>query len=464
MREILVTADGVVAKTFIHWLEKNRVLENKFTVVYYNDSVKNDNKNIDFIKFDPTSFVKLSTVLSSTYSDIFIIMANKTDTKAVYENIRKVNQKVHIVLYDRWGLDIDDNNLIKIDANELLANHLFDQIPDVPVYAKNVGLGQGEVMEVLVPLGSSYSYRYIGSIAQRKFSIVGIYRNSKLLLAQNNMIIKPNDTLLLIGKPKVLENVFYAIKQKGGQFPAPYGKDVYLALNTDLEVKTLRNLINQALFLKNSFDTNLIVRVTNPSKLWFLNEEVKTLSSSSVEVLIDYHVKETYAAIEADLSVFNIGLMVVENNYFAQNLKFFHECKKPIFRSGDFELSSIDDAAAIMSNEYDMEAISTTVFDIADRLDLNITLYDYAPDGEFKSKNFTVEHFEALANVHRRKLHIVQEKKNPIIALREEKACFQILPFSQEITNKKLLKIFSTDIKDFFLKIEKHPQIFIPIE
>lgn len=462
MREILVLADGIVAKTFIQWLEKNRVLENRFTVVYYNDSIKNDNKNIDFIKFDPTSFVKLSTVLSNNFSDVFIIMANKTDTKAVYDNVRKVGNKIHIVLYDKWGLDIDDNNLIKIDANELLANHLFDQIPDVPVYAKNVGLGQGEVMEVLVPLGSSYSYRYIGSIQQRKFTIAGLYRNSKLLLAKNNMIIKPNDTLLLIGKPKVLENVFYAIKQKGGQFPAPYGKDIYLILDTALDIPILNNLINQALFLKNSFETHLIIRIVNPSKLGFLNE-TKSLASDSVEIIFDYHDSDFYTLVEADINHFNIGLMVVDSKSFINDLKFYHSCNKPIFRSGEFELSPIDQAAAIMSNEYDMETISTTVFDIADKLNLGINLYDYAPDGEFKSKNFTVEHFEALANVHRRTLNVTQEKKNPIIALREEAPCLQILPFNEEITNKKLLKVFSTDIKDFFLKIKKHPQIFIPI-
>ena len=462
MRQILVLADGVVAKTFIQWLEKNKMMQNKFTVVYYNDSVKTDNKDIDFVKFDPTSYVKLASILSKGFLDVFVIMANKTDTKAAYDNIRKISTKLHIVLYDKWGFDIDDSNLMKLDANELLANHLFDQIPDVPVFAKNVGLGQGEVMEVLVPLGSSYSYRYIGSIAQRKFSIAGVYRNSKLLLAKNNMIIKPNDTLLLIGKPKVLENVFYAIKQKGGQFPAPYGKDIYLVLDTSLPTKLLDTLLNQALFLKNSFETNLIIRVVNPSKLDFLSQ-VKTLASDSIEILFDYRHTKFYTLIEADLNHFNIGLIVIDEFCFAKDLKFFHECNKPIFRSGEFELSSIEKAAAIMSNEYDMETISTTIFDIADKLKLGINLYDYSPDGDFKSQNFTVEHFEALANVHRRELQVIQEIKNPIIALRGQDPCLQVLPFSKDLTDKKLLKIFSTNVKDFFLKIKKHPQIFIPI-
>ncbi len=462
MREILVLADGVVAKTFIQWLEKNRVLENKFTVVYYNDNVRSDNKNIDFVKLDPTSFVKLSTVFKPSFSDVFIIMANKTDTISSYENLRRLSKKVHIVLFDRWGFELDDNNMIKLDANELLANHLFDQIPNVPVFAKNVGLGQGEVMEVLVPLGSSYSYRYIGSIQQRKFRIVGLYRNSKLQLVQNNMIVKPNDTLLIVGKPKVLENVFYAIKQKGGQFPAPYGKDIYVLLDTTRELRVLKNTLNQALFLKNSFETKLIIRVLNPAKLHFLNE-IKDLSSKSVDILFDYHDRDMHELINSDLNSYNIGLMTLDEQMFAKNINFFYECNKPIFRSGDFELSSIESAAAIMSEEEDMETISTTIFDIADKLSLKINLYDYDPDGEFKSENFTVEHFEALANVHSRKLSVTQEIKNPILALREEKAHLQVLPFSKDTVESGILKLFSTNVKDFFLRVKKHPQIFIPV-
>ncbi|MGM0533550.1 MAG: COG3400 family protein [Campylobacterota bacterium] len=463
MREILVLADGVVAKTFINWLEKNRIVENKFTVVYYNDALKNDNKNIDFVKFDPTSYVKLATLLGKKFSDIFVIMANKTDCRAVYDNIRYVDDKVHIVMYDKWGFEIDDTNLLRLDGNELLANHLFDQIPNVPVYAKNVGLGQGEIMEVLVPLGSSYSYRYIGSVQQRKFTIAALYRNSKLLLAKNNMIIKPNDTLLIIGKPKVLENVFYAIKQKGGQFPAPYGKDIYLILDMYRDYKDLFSLLQQALYLKNKFETKLIIRTLNISKLQFLNE-LKEYSSQSVELLFDYRDNSFDKLIQNDLSTYNLGLVCIDKKSFAKHISYLHKINKPVYRSGDFELSAIDAAAAIMTDEYDMETISTTVFDIADKLDLGINLYDYDPEGDFKSTNFTVEHFEALANVHSRKLHVTRDAKNPILALREQDAHFQVLPFSKNLLKSSFLKLFSTNIKDFFLTLKKHPQIFIPIE
>jgi len=461
MRDILVLADGVVAKTFITWLEKNKIIDNKFTVVYYNDSLKNDNKNIDFIKFDPTSYVKLATLLSKKFSDIFVIMANKTDCKAVYDNIRYVDPKVHIVMYDKWGFSIDDTNLLRLDGNELLANHLFDQIPNVPVYAKNVGLGKGEIMEVLVPLGSSYSYRYIGSVQQRKFTIAALYRNSKLLLAKNNMIIKPNDTLLIIGKPKVLENVFNAIKQKGGQFPAPYGRDIYMLLDMNRSQKELYSLLQQGLYLKNKFETKLIIRTLNVSKLQFLNQ-LKQYACSSVELFFDYTQHTAHELIQTDLNTFNIGLVCIDQKSFEKDISYLYSLDKPIYRSGDFELSDIDNTAAIMSDEADMETISTTVFDIADKLDLGINLYDYNPEGDFKSTNFTVEHFEALANVHGRKLQVVQKSKNPILALRDQEPHFQVLPFSKNLLKSSFLKLFSTNIKDFFLTLKKHPQIFIP--
>jgi len=94
-------------------------------------------------------------------------MANKIDTIASYNNIRKLSRQVNIVLFDKWNLEIEDQNLIKLDANEILANRLIDFLPNIPIVAQNVGLGIGEIMEVLVPFGSSYVYRHIGSIEQK---------------------------------------------------------------------------------------------------------------------------------------------------------------------------------------------------------------------------------------------------------------------------------------------------------
>lgn len=169
MKNILILADGIVAKHFLERVVQNYVADNNYLVVYYDDKIvpKNRTENFRFYKFDPTSFVKLFQLFDEKISQVMIIMGNKIDTVASYENIRRIDNNISIIVYDKWDLDIDDQNLILLNANEILSNRLVDYLPNVPIIAQNVGLGLGEIMEVLVPFGSSYVYRHIGSIEQK---------------------------------------------------------------------------------------------------------------------------------------------------------------------------------------------------------------------------------------------------------------------------------------------------------
>ena len=64
---------------------------------------------------------------------------------------------------------------------------------------------QAEIMEIRVPFGSSYAYRYIGSIEQKEWKIFGLYRNRKLLNIKPSLVLKPNDVILLINGVPVVQ-------------------------------------------------------------------------------------------------------------------------------------------------------------------------------------------------------------------------------------------------------------------
>ena len=77
MKNILILADGSIAKHFIEWVGKKRVAENKYYVTCYKEGVAPQNmpKNISLIHADPTSFSKLKTIMDDVkYSNVFIIM------------------------------------------------------------------------------------------------------------------------------------------------------------------------------------------------------------------------------------------------------------------------------------------------------------------------------------------------------------------------------------------------------
>ena len=120
-----------------------------------------------------------------------------------------------------WELDEEhkeifakDKHLDIVDIRDIAASRLMDYLPDLPVLADNIGLSEGEIMEVKVPIGSSYMYRHISSVAQKKWRIALIYRGSEIILPKPNIMIQPSDILLIVGDPNVLQNVYRSIKRE----------------------------------------------------------------------------------------------------------------------------------------------------------------------------------------------------------------------------------------------------------
>ncbi len=237
MKNILILADGSIARHFIEWVGRKRVSENHYYVTcFHEDSTPEKlGKNITLIKADPTSYARIKHIMSETmFVQVFIIVQSHEDAHYVLKNVRLVDEKIRIVLVNPWDdeeIGKDDKNITVLNVDELMAAHLYDHLPNVPVVAQNVGLGKGEIMEVLVPFGSTFAFRHVGSILQRKWKIAAIYRKEKQILPTNATTILPNDTLLIVGKPLVLDGVYKTINKRIGLFPEPFGKELYLLLD-----------------------------------------------------------------------------------------------------------------------------------------------------------------------------------------------------------------------------------------
>ncbi|MFV7791614.1 potassium transporter TrkA, partial [Aliarcobacter lanthieri] len=78
------------------------------------------------------------------------------------------------------------------------------------------------------------------------------------------MILKPNDLILVIGKPSILMNIYNAIGKTTGQFPMPFGSKIYLYLDLYLEnEKSVKKAIDEAKFMNNRLKNSLlIIKVT----------------------------------------------------------------------------------------------------------------------------------------------------------------------------------------------------------
>jgi len=463
---VLILADGIVAKHFLDRIAKNYITKNRYYIVLMDESIKPKTKseNFYFYHFDPTSFVKLSKLFTRRYNEVVIILGNKVDTLASFENVRRLDKSVNIVVLDRWDLEIEGKNFIRLDANEILANRTVDHLPNVPVIAQNVGLGQGEIMEVLVPFGSAYVYRHIGSIEQKNWRIAAIYRNSKLILPKPDLMIFPNDLLLLIGEPKVLREVFKSIKREVGQFPMPFGRDSYLFIDMEVDdAQTIRRMMLSAVYLHTKLkDRRLYVRVTNPSDIETL-EFVKSYESEEIEILIDYRYQKRFSILKQDLQGIRVGLFMLHNELFmdAEIRSFLYERNLPVLSLASNSFEQIKDVSLILTGNPNIENISSILFDIAIQLKLPLKIYEYADTNETDKK--LIEHFENLANIFSKPITIEKSTHNPIRKIRQIPHTLLVYPFSKKVVKASRYNIFCTDPEGLFHKLAKHHQIFIPV-
>ena len=290
MKKILVILDGIVAKKLLSRIIESNVIENSYDVIYVNDAIlgKLRPSNFTFYKFDPTSKSKLSMVLDKdTHAEVLIALNSKDEMLNVIKNIKDQKRTLNMNILDYWGLEIEDPYVNIYQGIDVLANGMLEKLPNIPIVAQNIGLRQGEIMEIRIPFGSTYAYRYLGSIEQKDWKIFALYRGDQLINVKPSLILKPNDTILIIGKAKVLMQVYNAIRRTQGQFPRPFGANIYLYLDLYVQKeKEVIKAINEAIELdKRLKNKKLIIKITRPSNVSIMNRikyELKDLCENLI--------------------------------------------------------------------------------------------------------------------------------------------------------------------------------------
>lgn len=465
MKKILILADGNIGKHFIERVADTYTSDNIYYVVSMDklEIVNAKASQFKFYQFDPTSFHKLANVLKMEFIQVIIALKNSVDVEVSIKNIRMVKSQLRIVTLDRWGLEFDDANMVVINSNELLSSRLLDYLPNVPVIAQNVGLGEGEIMEVLVPFGSSFVYRHIGAVEQTNWKIVAIYRNQRLILPTPKRMIQPNDLLVLVGEPSVLKTVYRAIKRELGQFPAPYGNNLYLYIDMAKEdEKSLPKLIKRAKYLHKNLGDKLYIRVVNASNIDVL-ARIKSHRTDKIVIDIDYTKLDYRTIILTDVAKMNIGLIMISSELFSMAVlrQCLYESNIPVLKLSKKPFSKLKESIIILTENRDLEKISTTVFDISAQLSFNLELFEFTQE-KTDAKNRIVDHYENLALIFSKSIKIISAEANPIRFLKQKENFLYCLPFTEKILDLPLYSLFSTDSEKLYHRLNEYHQLFIP--
>ncbi len=465
MKKILIISDGAVGTHFIERVINTYSKDNIYYVVQMHakhfDNV--DPSKFKFFEFDPTSLAKLSNLLKMEFIQVIIAMDIPSDIINTLKNIRAIKQQLSVVILDQWGLELDDSYVYAMKANDLLASHLLDFLPNVPVVAQNVGLGEGEIMEVLVPFGSSFVYRHLGAIEQKNWKIAVIYRDRKLLFPTDKRMIHPNDILLLVGDPSVLKSVYRAIKRELGQFPAPFGSTLYLYLDMIYDDnKLLDNLLKQALYVKDQLKKELIIKVINPGDLDQISK-IKSYRADDVVVDIAY-VEEEKSAILTDIKKYYIGLILVSRALFKDNKtrRTLYESNIPVLKLTHKPLSEIKGSVVVLTENKDLEKVSTTIFDFSSQLGFNIELINNVNEPQIERQE-VIEHFKNLSSIFTKSIKVLDVESNQIRSLAKRENFLQCMPFSEKVAARNMLAFLSTDSEKLYYRLGEYHQLFVPV-
>ena len=475
MKNILTIFSGDVARVLFGKILGLSRVDTFYEVILSEEILKDFDKdmlnnmtNIKIHNFDPTSYFKLSAVLSSKqFSQVVISNFRKDETVNIVKNIRKLEKNASIVLYDRWNIQIkEDENIQYIRALNILSNSIFQKLPNIPKVAQNIGLGIGEIMEITIPFGSKFAYRYIRSIKQRRWQITALYRDEKLVIVQPFIMIKPNDIIIMTGEPKVLSRMSNIILRNKGQFPVPYGKNLYLYLDMfKSKFSSCLNLAKKAKQLKRKLsETKLYIKITNPTTFEQI-KKIKDIFDNNNQPIynIDFEDSFDFEDIGKDIELYDIGLFVTDESYY-QNIDFLDtilEKNIPLFISGTKDLDKTQKCVVVPNEDENYRQIASLFFDISSQFKKRLNIYNMNPYGSDKHKDF-IDYLSELSITYNQEIDILSNEQNPIRYLQQEQNILHILPTKKALFKRKISNIFSTDTDILSFKIKKHNKILIP--
>jgi len=468
MKKILIVSDGVIGHHFIQRVIGTHTTENRYYIIHPETEEKYKGYNPDrfrFFHFDPTSYYKISAVFKTDFTQVMLAIENRVELEQTIKNIHILKPTIRIIALDLWNAKSPNDGIEWVNMQEVLALNLMDSLPNIPVLAQNIGLGQGEIMEVIVPFGSSFVYRHIGAIEQNKWQIAAIYRNRQLILPSDQKMIHPNDLLVLVGEPNVLKSIYRAIKRELGQFPAPFGSKLYLLIDMAYEKpKIMFELIRRSLYIQNKLGKSLLIKVLNPSNIDNI-QEIKGYARKGVEIEIVYDQNEDDDMILNDIKKHHIGLFLVSQTMFSRVSirKKLYKGGVPVLKLANRSFSTLKQSVVILGEDSHVEHISTTVFDVAAQLGFNLQLIDYATE-ERGNIIQAIEHFKNLSTIFSKSIIVVKTEENPVRFLRESENFLQCLPFTEKMFENPFKRFFETDPDILYTKLDSYHQLFIPTQ
>ncbi|WP_139900263.1 hypothetical protein [Campylobacter jejuni] len=290
-----------------------------------------------------------------------------------------------------------------------------------------------------------------------------IYRNSKIYFVKPSFVLEPNDSILIVGDPVVLQSIFHNIRGKAGQFPMPFGSNVFALIdmknmNQNMQERVLDTTLK---LTQKSNAKRFFIHVVNP-KLGVMYEKLKKLSEDKEGVFFDYF-NTDFKQISTWLQNNDIGLVVTDIKNFEKEKQAFFDLKIPIMKVGEASFDELKEAIILSADESELENNANVITDLSKQLDFGVILYYYNPN----SQNTTdmEEYFRSLSKLYDKNIQIINKNdENPLLNLQYREDLLQFVSFQKELLNRDFGRNLSTNLNRHYYKMRQNYQLFIPVE
>ena len=147
-------------------------------------------------------------------------VARALGTENLYASMRSAEFEER---YRELGAQVVDRHL---SCSALLESRIEGR-----TVATNIGLGEGEIMEVQVLANSSVIGQRLADLSPRRWLVGAVYRDGDLIVPHGDTVIQEGDRVLIIGEPEILSSIATHIGAGESEFPLHYGTKV-VALGT----------------------------------------------------------------------------------------------------------------------------------------------------------------------------------------------------------------------------------------
>lgn len=240
------------------------------------ERVTNEYNNVEGIEGEASSIVTWKKI---NFEDISHIVSSLQDYDVVLEicriarNVYNLQIPIILMLYknDRRE-ELEQYDVKIINPISIASESVLNIIQKNYARPNNIGLGNGEIVEVIIRRRSHIVDRKMRFLAPSRWKVAAVYRNGVFMVPDGDFKMQIGDRVVLVGEPKVVENIVNILMIGKPEFPLQYGQNIAVIASDMVE--------------KDALEINYFYTNTRAKKyLWYDTESKKILDKKEVAVL-----------------------------------------------------------------------------------------------------------------------------------------------------------------------------------